>query len=320
MGKPANIHDSFIRGIMADRAVARDYFQNCLPPFVSERLDFSTLVQLPDSYVSKELQNTISDILYSCQMRDGKGEVKVSLLVEHKSSPYKYTPVQLGSYIFSGLLRQLDNKEELTLVIPVLLYHGREKWEYRVLSGLFRDMEPEWTKFVPNFDFVYHDLGGMSDSEVEALNNRFLAASLLALKHGFEKSWLESNALRMLLLAGDEGENLQSRLIVYIFERSGLKEERIIEIVETLPKHIKTTVMSTLDIFVEKGKKIGFEKGIEEGLQKGIEEGLQKGRQESVEKVVRNLLRISHLSDEQIAAAAEVTPEYVAHIREQSQG
>jgi len=56
---------------MADRSIALEYFKRYLPPFVPSQLGFSTLPQLPEVYVSAELQKTISDIMYSCQRADG---------------------------------------------------------------------------------------------------------------------------------------------------------------------------------------------------------------------------------------------------------
>ena len=132
--------------------MAIDYFKTCLPAFIRERLDFSTLEQLPDSYVSSELRKTVSDIVYSCRRKDGKGGVKVSLLIEHKSYVDKHAPLQIGGYIFSGLLKQVRNGEKPSLIIPVLLYHGRDKWKHRTLKGLFEDIEPEWGKYIPDFD------------------------------------------------------------------------------------------------------------------------------------------------------------------------
>ena len=55
--------------------------------------------------------------------------------------------------------------------------------------------------------------------------------------------------------------------------------------------------MNTLDVFVEKGRR----------------EGQQKER----DKAVRNLVKQSLLSDQQIASAFEVTVEYVARIRKE---
>ena len=61
--------------------------------------------------------------------------------------------------------------------------------------------------------------------------------------------------------------------------------------------------MDNLNYFVERGKKIGRR------------EGRQEGRMERAEKVVRNLIKSSDFSDEQIANIAEVPAEYVARMR-----
>ena len=106
-------HDDFIRNILSNKEIAIEYFKSYLPDFVSERLDFSQLIQLPDTYLSDELKKTMSDIVYSCGLKGGKGSIKVSLLIEHKSHPDKYTPVKVGGYLFSAYQKQIRNKEPL---------------------------------------------------------------------------------------------------------------------------------------------------------------------------------------------------------------
>ena len=67
MGDISAIHDKFIRSILSDKGIAVDYFKTSLPAFVQNKLDFSSLEQLPDSYVSDELRETVSgSILYHC--------------------------------------------------------------------------------------------------------------------------------------------------------------------------------------------------------------------------------------------------------------
>lgn len=127
MSDITSIHDTFIRSILADKSIATDYFKTSLPAFVKDKLDFTTLTQLADTYVSEELKEALSDIVYSCCRNDRKGEVKICLLTEHKSSPDKCTPIHIGGYIFSGLLRQISNKEQPSLIIPVLLSHGKRE-------------------------------------------------------------------------------------------------------------------------------------------------------------------------------------------------
>ena len=122
-----SIHDNFIRTIMSDKNIAKDYFKSYLPSHVKDRLDFDTLEQSPDTYISKDLQKTMSDIVYTCLKKETGEAIKVSLLIEHKSYIDKNTPIQIGSYIFSGFTKQLINKEKPTMIIPILLYHGKDR-------------------------------------------------------------------------------------------------------------------------------------------------------------------------------------------------
>ncbi|MHA4739644.1 Rpn family recombination-promoting nuclease/putative transposase [Dyadobacter sp. MSC1_007] len=301
MGEHISKHDTFLRSIMGNQQIASDYFRSCLPAQVLEKLDFSTLRQLPDTYVSKELQKSISDIVYACQRTDGLGQVKISLLIEHKSYVDKYTPIQIGSYVFSGLLKQIGEGEKPSLIIPILLYHGKARWEYKTLSSLFDELEPEMSRFVPDYQYVFHNLGEIPDEQIQALHNKFLAASLLAMKYSVLKDRLNALIPTILKLAVETDQNLQTSLIVYTFVNSELSEQQIIELITSLPIEIKETVMSTLDIFVEKGRK----------------EGERKGQIEKTERAVRNLIKQSLLTDDQIASALEVTETYVTDIRRQ---
>lgn len=67
--------------------------------------------------------------------------------------------------------------------------------------------------------------------------------------------------------------------------------------ITSLPAELKETIMNTLDIFVEKGRK--------------------EGHQKKTENAVHNLIKQSLLTDDQIASALEVTVDYVADIRKQ---
>ena len=290
-----SIHDNFIRSILSNKKMAVAYLKNYLPASVSKRLNFSTLTQLPDTYLSEDLKKSMSDIVYSCKRKDRKRDVKVSLLIEHKSYPDKYTPVQIGGYIFSALQKQVQNNEPLSLVIPVLLYHGQGRWQYRTLSGLFDNLDEEWKQYLPEFEYIYNDLGTLTDAAVEALNDKFLSASILALKHSFEKEWLESNAIQLLVSAAEGPKGLQKGFIIYLYSRGKLEEK----ILNSLPEPIKKTIMNTLDIYIEKGRKEGIEKGIEKGK----------------EEEVRNLVLKLGLTDKQAAEVAEVSVTFVKKIR-----
>lgn len=289
------VHDHFIRAILSDKEIAVAYFQNFLPSSLAVQLDFATLTQIPDTYLSESLQKSMSDMVYSCALRNSSESISIALLIEHKSYPDKYTPIQIGSYIFSGYEKQLKNNEPLSLIVPLLLYHGKGKWEYRKVSGLFPNSLSEWKRFIPDYDYIYSNLGEISDDEVEKLQNKFLSASLLALKHSFQKNWLEQNAIRILILSKNVAENLQRNLAVYLFANSNLNEQEIINLLESLPLKLKETVMNTLDIVEEKGVKKGIEMG--------------------VTNVAKNLLLNTDFSVEKIAILTGMSVDAVTKIR-----
>ena len=176
-----------------------------------------------------------------------------------------------------------------------MFYHGKEKWKYQTLVSLFKNLDPEWKKFIPDFDYIYNNLGEIPDKSVERINNKFLVASLLALKHSFQANWLEKNALKILVLTEEASENLQESFVVYLFSNSKLEEHKIIELLEPLPSHLKTKIMSTLDVFVKKGR--------------------LEGAEETQMKIIINLIKTSVISDSQIASAADVSIDFVQKIR-----
>ena len=104
----------------------------------------------------------------------------------------------------------------------------------------------------------------------------------------------------MLIWASQGPGALHKGFIIYLYSIGNLKEENVLN---SLPQAIKKTVMNTLDIYIEKGRK----KGIEEGIEKGIEKGK--------EQVVKNLLTAGKFSVAEIAGFTGVTEAFVKKVR-----
>ena len=310
MSDIVSIHDSFIRRVLADKRIAADYFRNFLPAFVSEQLDFSTLEQLSDTYMSDELKKSMTDIVYSCRRKDRTDEVRVSLLIEHKSYVDVHAPVQIGSYIFSGWMKQISNGEKLSLIIPILLYHGPDKWEYRPLGALFKELEPEWKRHIPDFDYIYNNLGEVPDEQIAALRNRFLSASVFLLKYSFDAVWLREHLLELLMLLENISPKQVRVLFLYLMQQGNIEWTKIMETMEELPPTTKKKVVT----FAEYFREMGIKKGREEGLEKGKEAGRQEALSEKNRIATINMIRKGY-SDADICEVLEVTAEYVSRIR-----
>ncbi|RAV27923.1 Rpn family recombination-promoting nuclease/putative transposase [Sinomicrobium soli] len=303
------IHDKFVKKLLADTQVAADYFKTALPPHIAGKLDFSTLYRRPGNYVSKALEQTFSDIVYTCELKDRKEKVEISLLLEHKSAPDTYTPVQIGGYLFSAYRQQLLQRKLLTPVIPVLLYHGKKRWKYRTLDHLFDHLDPDLLVFLPKYEYIYHSLRDLSDKEIRAIENGFLIAALLLLKHAFDKPGLKSRLAEIFSIGLAQGSNAQQvSLVIYGFELVDLPEEQVKDILETLPSDIKDKVMSTYDLLVEKGRKEERARA-----QKLIEQERHKAQQKSYD-IVSNLLASGKFTILEIAGFAAVTEDFVRKV------
>ena len=66
---------------------------------------------------------------------------------------------------------------------------------------------------------------------------------------------------------------------------------------------------------LEEGRQEGIKEGIKEGIEEGRQEGIEEGMREAATATVKNLLRMNVLTVEQIAAAAGVSPEFVAAVK-----
>jgi hypothetical protein len=98
-----------------------------------------------------------------------------------------------------------------------------------------------------------------------------------------------------MFLSENSPANLQEYLIVYLVDRSEFKEDKIINLLNSVPYTLKQKVMSAWDT-IEK---------------RGFETGSQKTRLD----VVKNLIKLAVLSDEQIASVADVSIDFVKNVR-----
>jgi predicted transposase/invertase (TIGR01784 family) len=157
-------HDELFKATFSIASQAAAFLQTWLPEEISEKLDLSTLQRDPDTYVDEQLQEHLMDMVYTCKWKNSHETVKVSFLFEHKSrvSPRLY--FQLLRYL-SNIYDKLSEKSEKPgPVVPIVIYHGKAKWEKRDLPAHFTLPEPSLCRFLPLFDYLFHDLRDISDS------------------------------------------------------------------------------------------------------------------------------------------------------------
>jgi predicted transposase/invertase (TIGR01784 family) len=116
-----NPHDAFFKSLLGRRALIIEFLRHYLPKDVTADFNLRTLEVVKDSFISEELSRYFSDLIFRVKLRSGE-DAYVYVLLEHKSAPEKWAPLQLLGYKVKLWERAKDaGARMLPLVIPVVL-------------------------------------------------------------------------------------------------------------------------------------------------------------------------------------------------------
>jgi predicted transposase/invertase (TIGR01784 family) len=278
MSELRNPHDRFFRETFSRPEVARDFITEYLPSEVVDVLNLESFELDKDSFVDEELREHFSDLLYRVRQLNGD-EANVYLLLEHKSSPETLVALQLLRYMVRIWERaRQENTKKLPPIIPIVVYHGREKWQVSEnFTGLFEGTEalrPYW----PNFRYELQDLNQVDEENIRG--NLLLRATLLTLMRSFDPTLPDrlTDIFQYVARLSDRNMAIEFLQVVVIY-------------VSVVAKDITTEqVSNAIDAaFKDDGGAImgGF---VEELIEQGKQEGLQEGQQQGLRNAILDLL------------------------------
>lgn len=255
-------HDLFFKQTFSVKENAADFARYVLSDDIVSKIDFSTLMLENGSYIDEQLAEHFSDMVYSCEY--GQSKIFISLLLEHKSSPDRYLPLQLINYM-SGIWGSNIKQDQLfTPVIPIILYHGKPTWHPGKLTSCFNELPSELTTFVPNFDYVFVNLSNYSEQEIKEtlFTQATLKISLLILKNIFHPDKLE-RALAEYFKIGEayfrEEKSLKfiEAVIRYVYQTTEIQTEKVVNAIAPLSIKGAEIAMTTAERLREEGMQIG---------------------------------------------------------------
>ena len=158
---------------------------------MQQSLDLSQLKRVNGSWVTPELEEYFSDVVYRCPIKEGKQQVWASFLLEHKSTPETFPHLQLLRYLVETWQEQRKQKQALTPIIPIVVYHGVRKWHKRDLSSYFGKSLPQsLLPYLPHFDYILTNVRALSDEQILELKKGLLINTLLMLKQIWEPQFV----------------------------------------------------------------------------------------------------------------------------------
>lgn len=177
-----NIHDKFFKAVFSNKENAVSFLQNYLASELLQQVDFTTLTLEKTTFVDQKLKEKYSDMLYRLKIKGRTAYLYT--LFDHKSQVEKYTALQLSKYIFAIWERHMlqhGQKGKLPIVLPIVVYHGKEKWKHGDNLANIIDHLPGYESFIPNFQYILFNLSEYSDADFAG--NPILQTSLQLLKN-----------------------------------------------------------------------------------------------------------------------------------------
>jgi predicted transposase/invertase (TIGR01784 family) len=244
-------------------------------------MDFSRLTIDNTNYVSDTFKESFADIVVKTKMRAGSGDKKpreidadIYILVEHKCYREAAILIQLLRYMYLMWQLDIDENKPLRVIIPIVFYHGKEKWNIpQSFAGQF-NVSREVKEFLLDYRYVLFDTGdwNFKDRKNDGLkDNVFLLTALALMKSAFNE---EVDTIREIFkfwhekgFAGDLDKVLL--FMAYIYETKNLSQDKLKKMLEE-SKINGGDIMQTLAQKLRKeGERIGEERGEKRGEKRG---------------------------------------------------
>jgi len=252
-----NPHDEFFKVVFSKKEVIKDFLKD----FLKLEVDFSSLSLIPTE--KKRYKKLFLDLAFKTKYKNK--DTQIYLIFEHKSYPDKMVYFQILSYAMSIWE---EEKENLTPIIPIIFYHGKN---FEIKEN-FNDLFITQTPYNLNWKLKIFNLNKINDEKfLQCTNNLFLCSALFTMKHIFD----ETKKLKAIAKNFDKmSENEYFLIIEYISAYKDEKEEKIIdELIENKEK--KVTI---LEKWINQGIEQGIQQGIEIGEKRGEKRGILKGK------------------------------------------
>ncbi len=259
-------HDRVFHHFLSDKETAESLFREYLPERITKHIDFSSLEITKDTFVDKRLARHFSDILYKVRIEGMTAFIY--LLIEHKSKFDKFTGFQLLRYIvkiWELFLKQNKEAEKLPPVIPIVLYHGKEKWDIKTQFISLVEAPADLKPYIPDFKYNLQDISHMSRKMIKG--SLILRSLILSLKYVKSPEIVRQvwEICRLLSKMQDRGKAIEflETLAAYLLSSTRhLKEKDMIEAYTENFKEDGGDFMQTVaDGWLKEGRKEGEKKG-----------------------------------------------------------
>jgi predicted transposase YdaD len=270
-------HDALFKAVFGQPEHARGALQSVLPAAMVEALDWSTLALQPGSFVDPGLKPSHTDLLYAAAWRGGAA-APVYVLFEHQSSSDRWMPLRLLRYmvrIWEHWLIDHEQAQVLPAIVPVVLYHGDERWSapqaFDVWVDVPETVRAELARYLVRFAYVLDNLSEIPDDQLRDRDptTAFVDLCFKHVRRGarFVEILSQSGGLMREVRETHGGREAFQFVVSYILEVNDTKHRQALTAVllREIGPEAKDILMTIGEQLREEGREQGREQGIQEG-------------------------------------------------------
>ena len=172
--KAREFHDRGYKLIFSFDSVVEDFLRAFFRNSCVDYLNFETLTDVSTEFVGPELEKGMVDKLWRVQFREQYAHLYI--LFEFQSNLDSQMAFRIYRYVFRLYDRLNANRNsiingKLPLVLPVVLYNGRQTWRLHCsLTQMLNSCEPSLSKFQPQQDYFLVDMKNGCESVPLGMN------------------------------------------------------------------------------------------------------------------------------------------------------
>jgi hypothetical protein len=167
-------HDSGYKLLFSHPQMVAELLRGFVRESWVETLDFETLERVGTSFISDDLRERHSDMIWRLRWNGPEpGWFYLYLLLEFQSTPDPFMAVRLLSYVallLAELIRTGAATAGLPTVLPLVLYNGRLD-----LGSLFQPVPPGAERYLPQLTYLLLDESSLGE-EARTLPENWVAS------------------------------------------------------------------------------------------------------------------------------------------------
>lgn len=283
-----NPHDRFFRESFTRPEIVRNYLEEYLPADLRALIDLEQLHLEDGSFIDEAMREHQTDLLYRVVLADDTA-VYIYFLFEHKSYPDPLTPLQLLRYMVRFWERQVKEQERLSPIIPLVIYHGEQRWSVAADFLTLLDAPPPLRPYLPDFRYHLNDFSYLSDETIRGkIWLRVCLATLRSIFNPHLRAEL-GDLVHLLFQLEDQETGLEYiRTILYYMSRATERVSREDMRAALLQQDAAGEQMMTTIA--------------QEFIEQGIEQGIERGQIQTLQEEILALLNIRFgLASERVA-------------------